>query len=237
MPNRGPTVGSIALSGISEPTGWARLEDAVEGDYRSWWAGQAPGYADGKDAKNAIVGDRRSGPIVLRVNATRPGLSLVVCENRCGSNGCEKHRGFLSFGPKSSYKATVANRFGEGERPDTFQERRARSDYVRPRGVGLPPLRYSAQDRSTFGMREGEDRGPISDVAVAVDGRPLEDTAFRALQSERDRICSDCGHFKEACAVVAVDLAAGEHEVALSVAPKTFRDDAMHVALSAVMLA
>lgn len=88
----------------------------------------------------------------------------------------------------------------------------------------------------TYGLKPGE-RPFVSDVTVAIDGVAARPDAFAALQDERDRICHDCRSFKDACAVVATNLTAGEHTVSVAVSPRTFRDENMHVAISAVLVA
>jgi len=228
-PSRGPPLASLVRSGVSSE-GWADLEDAVESDYRSFWAGNSPGYADGLDEKRALVGDKASGPLVLAVRVPVAGLAVVLCEHRCGTGGCEKHRGFLSFGPKASFKATVTGNSGEGERTLTFRERLRAESYARPRRGP----RYTAEEQVTYGFKP---RPFVSDVTLAIDGVAARPDAFAALQDERDRICHDCRSFKDACAVVATNLTAGEHTVSVAVSPRTFRDENMHVAISAVLVA
>ena len=51
--------------------GWRVMEDKIEHDYRAHWRGRTAGYADSIDAKNALVGDRAAGALVLEAAAPR----------------------------------------------------------------------------------------------------------------------------------------------------------------------
>ena len=51
--------------------GWRVMEDKIEHDYRAHWRGRTAGYADCIDAKNALVGDRAAGALVLEAAAPR----------------------------------------------------------------------------------------------------------------------------------------------------------------------
>jgi hypothetical protein len=211
--------------------GWKVLEDAVEHDYRAHWRGRTAGYADSIDAKNALVGDRAAGALVLEAAAPRGGLSILLCEAPCGSNGCEKHRGFVSFGPKKFWGATVASELGEGEFPETFRERAL----GRPRRPWQAGRRYSEDEIKQFRLDE-QQRPRVSDVAVSVDGVPLPAAAFEALQADLDRVCPGCGALRDACTVVAANVTAGAHTISIVVAPASFDDPAMHVAVSQLMV-
>ena len=90
-----PSHGAPLDKHVAALGGWKVMEDAVENDYRAHWRGRTAGYADSIDAKNALSGDRAAGALVLEVAAPRGGLSILLCEAPCGSNGCEKHRGAL----------------------------------------------------------------------------------------------------------------------------------------------
>ena len=222
--SRGPALAALA-------SGWDRMEDAVEEDYRSFWHGNTPGFADGLDEKGALVGDKRSGDLVLALTAQMPGRALLLCEHRCSSGGCEKHRAFMSFGPKFAYPATISGTLGEGERTLTFRERRAARSY---QFDGRGP-RYSERERAEW--FSGRKREFTSDVSVAVGGVRVPHEVLAALQGEREAICRDCPNFREACLVVAANLTAGDHRVAVWVTPRSIRDPAAHVAVAAVILA
>ena len=60
--------------------------------------------------------------------------------------------------------------------------------------------------------------------------------AFEALQADLDRVCPGCGALRDACAVVAANVTAGAHAVSVVVAPKSFADPEMHVAISQLMV-
>ena len=57
-----------------------------------------------------------------------------------------------------------------------------------------------------------------------------------ALQADLDRVCPGCGALRDACAVVAANVTAGSHTVSVVVAPKSFADPEMHVAVSQLMV-
>ena len=71
-----------------------------------------------------------------------------------------KHRGFVSFGPKKFWGATVASELGEGEFPETFRERAL----GRPRRPWQAGRRYSEDEIKQFRLDE-QQRPRVSDVA------------------------------------------------------------------------
>jgi len=64
-----PSHGTPLDTHVAARGGWKVLEDAVEHDYRAHWRGRTAGYADSIDAKNALVGDRAAGALVLEAAA------------------------------------------------------------------------------------------------------------------------------------------------------------------------
>ena len=51
--------------------GWRVMEDKIRTRLRAHWRGRTAGYADSIDAKNALVGDRAAGALVLEAAAPR----------------------------------------------------------------------------------------------------------------------------------------------------------------------
>ena len=137
----------------------------------------------------------------------------------------------MSFGPKKFWGATVASELGEGEFPETFRERAL----GRPRRPWQAGRRYSEDEIKQFRLDE-QQRPRVSDVSVAVDGVPLPAKRFAALQADLDRVCPGCGALRDACAVVAANVTAGAHTISIVVAPASFDDPAMHVAVSQLMV-
>ena len=130
-----------------------------------------------------------------------------------------------------AWEATVASELGEGEFAETFRER----SLGRPRQPWRSGRRYSEDEIKQFRLDE-QQRPRVSDVAVTVDGVPLSTTHFAALQADLDRVCPGCGALRDACAVVATNVTAGAHTVSIVVAPKSFDDPAMHVAITQLMV-
>ena len=137
----------------------------------------------------------------------------------------------MSFGPKKFWEATVSSELGEGEFPETFRERAA----PKRRGPWRSGRRYSEAEIKQFRLDE-QQRPRVSDVAVSVDGVPLPAAAFEALQADLDRVCPGCGALRDACAVVAANVTAGAHTISIVVAPASFDDPAMHVAITQLMV-
>ena len=137
----------------------------------------------------------------------------------------------MSFGPKKFWGATVASELGEGEFAETFRERAI----GHPRQPWQAGRRYSEDEIKRFRLDEKQ-RPRVSDIAVSVDGVPLPAAAFEALQADLDRVCPGCGALRDACAVVAANVTAGAHTISIVVAPKSFADPEMHVAVSQLMV-
>ena len=137
----------------------------------------------------------------------------------------------MSFGPKKFWGATVSSELGEGEFAETFRDRAL----GRPRPPWQSGRRYSEDEIKQFRLDE-QQRPRVSDVAVSVDGVPLPASSFTALQADLDRVCPGCGALRDACAVVAANVTAGSHTVSVVVAPKSFADPEMHVAITQIMV-
>ena len=137
----------------------------------------------------------------------------------------------MSFGPKKFWGATVSSELGEGEFAETFRDRAL----GRPRRPWRSGRRYSEDEIKQFRLDEKQ-RPRVSDVAVAVDGVPLPASSFAALQADLDRVCPGCGALRDACAVVAANVTAGTHTISIVVAPASFDDPEMHVAVSQIMV-
>ena len=219
---------------------WHRAEDFLEADYRARWRSATPGHADGHDAKRAWMGTAASGALELAFSAQRDGATALLCENRCGLNGCERHRGWVSFGPKSGYRATFRGTTGEGEQGDTLQERHTLE--MMTHGGGPPREqrgrrpRYSAEELERFRVTAGDERAFTSDVSLEVDGATVPFEHFRDMQRALEKICPACPKLRDACAVIATDLRRGAHTVKIRVTPTSFQDPDMHVAISQLMV-
>ena len=57
-----------------------------------------------------------------------------------------------------------------------------------------------------------------------------------ALQADLDRVCPGCGALRDACAVVAANVTAGTHTISIVVAPASFDDPEMHVAITQLIV-
>ena len=133
------------------------------------------------------------------------------------------------LGDGDVHRRVVERRRGDDDRNSVC----ARGHVGRDHGAGVPEGPAPRADAVQVGLEGLKSSGRQRD---AVDGVPLPAAAFEALQADLDRVCPGCGALRDACAVVAANVTAGAHTISIVVAPASFDDPAMHVAVSQLMV-